>query len=202
MSFARLVLSSARINILPVPIDLESPDRTSAAVLAQECIDNVFTYYPILSETALFGSLDAYYQHQGVFGSSFDRWNTHMVIAIASLCRSRMRGDKHYDNGVAHASKALEEQEFALQPGNLASAQAILLLVVYSMQDPTHFNAWYLISVASRLLIDIGAHQNSSLTRSAKNWKPAEQELRQRLFHCTYTLDRFTYLAHLSSLTY
>ena len=190
MSFARLVLSIACVETLPVSSDLTLPDRSPAVILLQECINSVLAYYPILSDTALFGCLEACYQHKGRFSSPFDRWNVRMALAIAYLCRSSAKDDKNYLDGVAHASKALQEQDFVIHPGDVASVQAILLLVLYAALDPTHFSCYHLINMASRLLVDIGAHQECPPTIGAKKRRSDEWKLRRRLFCCNYSIDR------------
>ena len=196
MSFARLVLSVACVEPLPDPSgSLVLPDRNFTIMLLQECMRNVLAYYPVLSDTALFGSLEACYQHRGRFGSPFDRWNVHMAIAIAYLCRSSAMDDKNYTDAVTHVSKALEERDFVLHPGDIASIQAILLLVLYSVLDPTHFSCWYLMSVVCRLLVDIGGHQEYLPTIAMGNRRPAQLEMRRRLFYSIYSLDRSDYFS-------
>ena len=191
MSFARLVLSIACVEPLPAASEnLALPDRNFTVMLLQECMRNVLAYYPVLSDTALFGSLEACYQHRGRFGSPFDRWNVHMAIAIAYLCRSSSKNDKNYTDAVTHVSKALEERDSVLHPGDVASIQAILLLVLYSVLDPTHFSCWYLMSVVCRLLVDIGGHQECLPTIAMGNRRPAQLEMRRRLFYSVYSLDR------------
>ena len=151
---------------------------------------NVFAIYPILTETAIFSSLEACYQYGGQLATATDRWNIYMTIAIAFLCRSNARGDRNYQTGILYAGKALEEQELALQPGDVFSTQSVLLLAIYSVLDPAHFSCWYLVSIACRLLVDIGVHQEPAPATAGRPLKPADLDLRRRLFHCAYSLDR------------
>ena len=156
----------------------------------QDSLDNVFSLYPVVTSTTLFGSLEACYQNCGHFATPLDRWIVHMVMAIVSLCKSTGREDFRYKEGVSYMSKALEEQDSVLRPGSVASCQAVLLLAIYSLLDPTHFNCWYLIGVASRLLVDIGAHQQPPTLNAVKKSIYSEGGLQRRLFYCTYSMDR------------
>lgn len=187
MSFARLVLSTASVEEMPPPSINALPTRDVATTLVKECIQKVFVLYPVLSETAIFGSLEAAYQHGGNYCLPADRWNIRMVLAIALLCRSQSKGDVHYQSAVRHAAVALEQREAVIQPGSVAAVQAVLLLVIYSTLDPSHFSCWYLIGVASRIMVDIGLHQEG--TEDART-KPSQLETRRRLFYCVYSLDR------------
>lgn len=110
-----------------------------------------------------------------------------MILAIALISRSRVKDDTFYRDAVRHASSALEHAESVLQPGSVAGLQAILLLVVYSMLDPSHYNSWYLIGVASRVMVDIGIHQEPAEDLRVNK---SQLILKRRLFYCVYTLDR------------
>jgi hypothetical protein len=186
MSFARLVLSTASLEDIPPSSNIAFPVRESAADLVQECVKNVFSVYPVLSETATYGSLEAAYRHAGQFCSSLDLWNVRLVIAIGLLCRSTSKDDMHYQSAVRHLSAALEHREAVLQPGSAEAIQAILLLVLYSLLDPAHFSVWYLVSVASRIWVDIGLHQEPVHLRR----KSTTAQYHRRLFYCIYSLDR------------
>src|SRR5690606_14631936 len=74
-----------------------------------------------------------------------------------------------------------------ITPATIIGVQATLMLVQYSMLEPQHFNSWYLIGVASRILIDLGLHQEPP---KGTKLKPAELDLRRKIFYCVYTLDR------------
>lgn len=190
MSFARLVLTTASVSAMPQASVCILPQREFAIGLVQECIQKIFIIYPILSDTLVFGSMEAAYQHNGRYCPPQDCWNTRMVLAIACLCRSQAKGDIHYQNAVSHASVALVQREAVLQPGSIATVQATLLLVIYSMMDPSHFSSRFLIGVAARVMVDIGLHQDPAADEQSR-LKPAQLELRRRIFFCVYALDRY-----------
>ena len=172
---------------MPTPSANALPPRDFATMLAQEYIRKVSVLYPVLTDTAIFGSLEAAYQHKGQFCLPSDRWNVRMVLAIALLSRSQAKGDAQYQNAVLHASAALEQREAVIQPGAIPSVQAVLLLVIYSLLDPSHFNSWFLIGIASRIMVDIGLHQEPPEDQRLKS---SQVELRRRVFYCVYSLDR------------
>ena len=189
MSFARLVLSTACVTELPQASIAVLPPREMAVGLLQDCIQRVFTMYPIFSDTTVFGCLEAIYQHSGRYCPPHDSWNVRLILAIASLGRSQRKGDVQYQNAVSHAAIALEQREAVLQPGSVSTVQALLLLVIYSMLDPSHFDCWYLVGVAARVMVDIGLHQDPGAAGESR-LKPAQMDFRRRIFYCVYALDR------------
>lgn len=187
MSFARLVLSTSSVEEMPKLRVDDFPQRYAITHLVQHYLENVYVLYPFLSETKLFTSLDALSQDGGRYANSIDRWTVRLVIAIAFASLSRRRGDAQYRDGVYHAAAALQGVETVLQPGSIVGIQALLLLVLYAMLDPHHFNSWYLIGVASRAMVDLGLHQDSTSPRQVTG---PEADLRRRVYHSVYTLDR------------
>jgi len=184
MSFARLVLSTSSVEKMPRYSSNTLFPREHARALVQQCLDEVLNLYPIFTATAVYGSFEAVYQRAP---TPLHWWNTCMILAIALASRSRVKDDALYRDAVRHASSALEHAESVLQPGSVAGLQAILLLVIYSMLDPSHFNSWYLIGVASRVMVDIGVHQEPAEDLRVNK---SQLILKRRIFHCVYTLDR------------
>ena len=187
MSFARLVLSSATLGRMPILANDMLPPRYAATSLIQHYLENIFVLYPFLNEIKLFGSLDAVYQDGGRYATSMDQWTIRLVLAIACSSLSRQRDDAEYQNGVRHAALALERAEMVVQPGSVQGIQAILLLAQYAMLDPGHFNSWYLIGAAARAMVDLGLHQDPQMDLGIND---KELNLRRRVYHSTYTLDR------------
>ena len=187
VSFPRLVLSTATRGDWQPLAASPLPARETASALLQECIEGIFALYPVLSDTAVYGAFESLYQHHGRFCSTVDSWNMRMVLALACMSRSQVKDDLHYRTGVGHVIAALKDKESVIQPGSIAAAQSVLLLVLYSMLNPSHFDCWYLIGIASRIMVDIGLHQEDSGSFRAKQ---RHLELRRRIFYCVYSLDR------------
>lgn len=188
MSFARLVLSTSAVETMPKFKAAALLPQSAITSLVQHYVETIYVFYPFISETKIFSSLDALYHERGNFASSVDRWTVRFVLAIALASQSRQRGDQQYQKAVYHASLALECAETVLQPGSMAGVQSILLLVLYATLDPYHFNSWYLIGVASRAMVDLGLHQDLTTPKQVSS---AEVDLRRRVFHSVYILDRF-----------
>ncbi|ODV67959.1 hypothetical protein HYPBUDRAFT_148254 [Hyphopichia burtonii NRRL Y-1933] len=64
--------------------------------------------------------------------------------------------------------------------------QSLLLISLYSTMRPANPGVWYVLGTALRLCVDIGLHQNSSNNQL----DPFIKDKRNRLFWCTYSLDR------------
>ena len=186
MSFARLVLSTSSVEEMPRFSSNTLPTRELGRELVQQCLQEMFSLYPVLTDTAIFGSLEAVYQQSG-HHTALHHWDVRLSFAIALMSRSRSKGDLRYREAVCHASSALERAEAVILPGSIAGLQAILLLVLYSMLDSSHFNSWYLIGVASRVMVDLGLHQDPAEELRVKG---SHLMLRRRIFACVYTLDR------------
>ena len=163
------------------------PQRYAIAPLIEHYLGNINVLYPFLTETMLYGSIDAVYQEGGRNASPMDHWTTRLVLAVALASQSRRRGDTQYQDAVRYASSALERIEEVLYPGSVPAIQALILLVLYSMLDPHHFNSWYLIGLASRAMVDIGLHQDPPPELQIKE---PELEVRRRVYYCVYDLDR------------
>ena len=187
MSFARLVLSTSSVDKIPRFLDNELPHRETATALIQQYLSSISALYPILTKTALFGSLDAVYQSQGRRARAVDYWNLHMTLAIALASQSRSQDDAKNREAVGHVGSALEYIEYVVQPGSAAGVQAILLLLLYSLVDPRHFKSWYLIGMASRSVVDLGLHQDP---REEPRIDEPQLDLRHQIYLVVYSLDR------------
>lgn len=173
---------------MPPVINHHLPPRHAIMPLLNHYLDNIYILYPFLPETKLFASVDVLYQEGGCHADAIDHWHVRMVLAIALASLSRQRGDAQHRDATSHAATAFKSAEIVLQPGSLVGIQAILLLVLYAMLDPHRFDCWYLIGVASRVMVDLGLHQDSA---DQLLMKDSEVQLRHRIYQSVYTLDRF-----------
>lgn len=188
MSFARLVLATSSLEKMPSNVHYTLPPRHAIMHLINHYLDNIYVLYPFFPETKLFVSLDLIYQEGGCHADAIDHWHVRLVLAIALASLSRRRGDEHHRDAMSHAATAFNWAEIVLQPGSLVGIQAILLLVLYATLDPHHFNSWYLIEVASRVMIDLGLHQDSA---DMSFMRDSDIQMRHRIYQSVYTLDRF-----------
>lgn len=172
---------------MPKSVNNVLPQRYEITPLIKHYTENIHALYPFLSERKLFQSIDAVYQENGRHALPIDHWTTRLVLATAIASLSRRRGDALYQDAVRHAAAALEMIETVVHPGSIAGIQAILQLVLYAMLDPRHFNSWYLIGLASRVMVDLGLHQDPPEELRLKN---PELDMRLRVYDCVYALDR------------
>lgn len=119
--------------------------------------------------------------------SQFDVFCVYMVLAVGTMSLSKSQDSTAAHNAACFVKAALEHADTVISPSEIKGVQATLLLVQYSMLEPAHFNSWYLIGVASRIMIDIGLHQEPLKVSRRKS---VEMDLRRRVFYCVYTLDR------------
>lgn len=192
MSYARLILSACSKDQLPAGMTTPLPPRHLAMLTIQHYMDNLFVLLPFFDEASLYYSLEAVYQTGaglGRSGTPFDHWCVRMVLAVANASLSEQRGDQNYMEGVGHVNAALKEAEQVLIPGTMSTVQALLFLVQYALMDPHHFDSWGLVGTASRAMVDLGLHQDPPKARPVA--KP-KLEMRRRLFHCVFVMDRST----------
>ena len=187
MSFARLVLSTSSVIDMPKIVRNVLPQRYEVTPLVEHYLENIHVLYPFLLEGKIFQSIDAVYQENGRHALPIDRWTVGLVLATANASLSRERGDSKYQDAVRHAVAALEEIETVVHPGSIIGIQSILQLVLYATLDPCHFNSWYLVGVASRVMVDLGLHQ---LPPEELRLKHSEPDMRSRVYDSVYALDR------------
>lgn len=186
-SFANLLLSVALSDACPPSSPYPLPARHEATPLLQYYFDNVFVQLPFFVETSFWTSVDAVYQSGGRFAKPFDHWMLRMVLAISSASVSYHNNDKSHQRAWALVSEALTYAEEVLRPGSISGIQAILLLAQYSLVDPVRFRSWYLVGMAVKVAIDLGLHQDPPAEVSTN---PDRLDIRRRVFHCIYCLDR------------
>ncbi|KAJ5478011.1 hypothetical protein N7530_003520 [Penicillium desertorum] len=178
-SFANLLLSVALADSSPPSSPYSLPARHEATPLLQHYFDNVFVQLPFFVETSFWTSVDAVYQSGGRFAKPFDHWILRMVLAIASASVSYHYNDKNHQRAWALVSDALTYAEEVLRPGSISGIQAILLLAQYSLVDPIRFRSW---------LRSIWACTKTPPAEVSTN--PDRLDIRRRVFHCIYCLDR------------
>ncbi|KAG9788893.1 hypothetical protein KCU88_g1734, partial [Aureobasidium melanogenum] len=190
MSFAKLLLSAAARKELP-PLETQGlPPRYAITPMIDHYLDNIYVLFPLFSETDVMSSLSRIYHEPSTGPSSvspLDVWNVRLILAIAHASRSQHRGDENDNAALQHVAAARGLAHYVLHPGSTAGLQALLLLVQYALVDPAHFDSWYLMGMASRLMVDLGLHcEPAAETKISKD----TLDLRRRIFHCTYALDR------------
>ncbi|KAL4920264.1 fungal-specific transcription factor domain-containing protein [Aspergillus aurantiobrunneus] len=188
-SFANLLLSVSIGEQIPRSFPRPLPPRPEITPLVQHYFDTFFIQLPFFHETSFWASVDTVYQNGAYFAKPFDNWIMRMVLATAYASLSNTSMDNNHRKALSLIQEALQYAEDVLRPGTLVGIQAIMLLAQYSLVDPTHFRTWYLVGMAARVLVDLGLHQDH---HAEAVLSVEQQDLRRRVFHCVYSLDRAT----------
>ncbi|EMD00960.1 hypothetical protein BAUCODRAFT_190769 [Baudoinia panamericana UAMH 10762] len=199
MSYARLVLSACTKDQFPQGMTKALPPRYMTQALVQHYLNNVFVLLPVFEEASFYGSVENLYFKDSHKADPLDYWMVHLVLAISYASKSESRGDQDYLEGIGHVCAALQHAEDVLHPGALSSVQALVLLTEYAMLDPHHLDSWSLIGVASRAMVDLGLHQDPQKGATMARGK---LDLRRRVFHCVYALDRSTSLVQTRAFSF
>lgn len=146
---------------------------------------------PLFTETTFWTFVEAVYQNGGRFAKPIDQWMVYMVLAIASASLWHQQPNANQQFAWSMVSAALALSGDVLQPGSSLGLQAILLLAQYSVLDPDHYRPRFLVFFASRVMVDLGLHQDPP-TEVFIDRERLEQ--RRRLFYTLYSLDRFVIL--------
>ena len=188
MSFAKLLLAMAVKTDLPATATAKLPPRYAVMQALEGYFGRTFVLLPFFSETDFMTSLSRVYQDAiSSPVTPLDFWYVRLVLAISYATSSRTKGDDNAQLATQHMAAAMQLAEYVIRPGSIAGVQALLLLVEYALLDPTSLDAWYLIGMASRLVVDLGLHcEPSAETRIPQE----ELNMRRRVFHATYALDR------------
>ncbi|KAF3913072.1 hypothetical protein ABW21_db0209189 [Orbilia brochopaga] len=189
MSFSKLVLRAASLqqDIIPSIAPCPLPDRDTALRLIQHYLDTIFSHHPFFDETSLFMSVHAVFRDETT-ASARDLYICYMVLAIATISISKGADATAKLRAAGYVTAAISHSRQILVPYSTIGIQATLLLIQYALLEPSTYNPWYLIGVASRIMIDLGLHQD--LQKSAKQ-TANEAELRRRIFYSVYTYDRY-----------
>lgn len=193
MTFARLVLAAVTKDPLHGSSQFMLPSRQIATSIVQYFTANIYPLFPCLSETALLTVLDDVYRQDDRVVKESDYWMLYLVLAIGSTAQSRRINDGHYNNGADFICRAMAYADRALAPGYASQIQSLLLLTLYSMLDPAHFDTWHLIGFTARAVVDLGLHQDPPMSFVTD---PSALDLRRKIFYCTYALDRAVSMAH------
>ncbi|RMZ83970.1 hypothetical protein DV737_g1331, partial [Chaetothyriales sp. CBS 132003] len=194
MSFAKLVRTMAIKTDLDVIGRTKLPPRYAIIQSINRYLHRIYVLLPFFSETDLMSSVSKVYQDasSSVPVAPFDFWCARMVLAISKASLSQAKGDPYDREAVQHVAAAMDLSNYVIQPGSMVGIQALLLLAQYALLDPATFDSWYLVGMASRLLVDLGLHCEPGLeTKFTKQ----ELQMRRRIFHSTYALDRLTSMA-------
>ncbi|RMZ91339.1 hypothetical protein DV736_g1428, partial [Chaetothyriales sp. CBS 134916] len=194
MSFAKVVRTMAMKTSLDAIGRTKLPPRYAIIQSINRYLHRIYVLLPFFSETDFMSSVSKVYQDasSSVPVGPFDFWSVRMVLAISKASQSQVKGDQYDREAIQHVAAAMDLSDYVIHPGSMVGIQALLLLAQYALLDPATFDSWYLVGMASRLLVDLGLHCEPGLeTKLTKE----ELQMRRRIFHSTYALDRLTSMA-------
>lgn len=189
MSFAKLVLRASAVQRTnePPPSPCQLPLRHTAMQLAQYYFDTILVQYPFFLDMQFLSALDAVYQEDS-FPSNLDVFMVYIVLAISTLSLSNDSDSSNRRMAHGYVTAALDHVDQVLVPTAIVGVQCTLLLVQYALLEPGRYNAWFLIGVASRIMIDLGLHQEPQRILKIR---PADLDLRRKIFYSVYAYDRY-----------
>ncbi|KAL9597274.1 MAG: hypothetical protein Q9219_005255 [cf. Caloplaca sp. 3 TL-2023] len=120
--FAQLILAPSTVVKLPaLEIDV-LPSRHTVTSLVQRYIDHDLALYPFISETKIFGSVEALYEG---CASPSDEWTVFLVLAISLASLSLSRGDDKNAEATLYAGAVQKHAKMVLLPGSLQAIQMV-----------------------------------------------------------------------------
>lgn len=199
VTFAGLVLTATMNNALPASTEPDLPPKQVTNSIVQYFMAHIYTLFPCFSETALLTVIGDLYQEDLRVIRDSDYWLMYMVLAIGYTAQSQQINDTNYECGVEYVVKALKYADQALAPGTGTQIQSLLLLTIYSLLDPAHFDSWHLLGFTARACIDLGFHQDPPTSSSSDR---TALDIRRRIFYSVYALDRAISMVHARTLSF
>lgn len=158
-------------------------DQRQARWLSQAYFDIVHPQYPFLHEPTHLETIQKIYD--GVDVGLMQEFQAYLVLAIGATIHSRRA--KLMLGAEGYYASAMSRMDTVAQSTSLGTAQCILLLEMYTLNNPTSgLNLWPLHYQSLAIMIELGLHR----TFPVKVHSVYEEQLRTRVFWCVYTIDR------------
>ncbi|ORY32288.1 fungal-specific transcription factor domain-domain-containing protein [Naematelia encephala] len=169
------------------------PEYASAKASVDTFFDRCSLSYPLLGKAELLHDLDELYlrKSQEIDPSKLAPLSevtagkdviVLMVIAIGTIIGERVSS---LVKGSSRTYKTLAMSGFSsvVNRKDILSVQALILLGIYSLYDPSDISLWHVVGLGSRIAVEVGLHRHQDSPS-----KEAEQ--RKRVFWSLYSLDR------------
>lgn len=164
------------------PKDLPS-DQRQARWLSQAYFDIVHPQYPFLHEPTHLETIQKIYDGEEV--GPIQEFQIFLVLAIGATIHSRRA--KLMLGAEGYYASAMSRMDSVSQSTSLGTAQCIMLLEMYTLNNPSSgLNLWPLHYQSLAITIELGLHR----TFPVKVHSTYEEQLRTRVFWCVYTIDR------------
>lgn len=158
-------------------------DQRQARWLSQAYFDIVHPQYPFLHEPSHLDIIQRIYD--GAEVGPMQEFQAFLVLAIGATIHSRRA--KLSLGAEGYYASAMSRMDTVAQSTSLGTAQCILLLEMYTLNNPTSgLNLWPLHYQSMAITIELGLHR----TFPSRVHSIYEEQLRTRVFWCVYTIDR------------
>lgn len=185
-----LSLSDSMNDVPLVPIDLlevqpsELPSAQKDAIsLSESYFETVHLKYPFLHESTHLQTIRRMYDDVEVGPAA--EFQVFMVLAIAATILSRRA--KVQLSAEGYCASAMSRIDGIYQQASLTGVQCTLLLQMYTLHNASSgLSLWTLYYHCLAWAIELGLQRSIQVS---KLWH-LEQEMRTRVFWCTYIMDR------------
>ncbi|KAH3662164.1 hypothetical protein OGAPHI_005412 [Ogataea philodendri] len=165
------------------------PSKKIATFLLSKYIDSVQIYFPLYSIPYLHTLLANVYAHPNKLSHN-DKYTLFMILAIASSKLTNRASIHNPFISGEYFNTASRYLENILSNRSEKSLQALLLLIIWKMEsnalEDDNGDLWHLSRFCMSLAMELGVHRFLPVW----NFGEARSELRNRLFWCTYIVDR------------
>ncbi|KAK3633148.1 hypothetical protein LTR56_015924 [Elasticomyces elasticus] len=162
------------------------PDRAVVKMLTTAYFDQVHPQFPFLHKPT-YRRWEEEVLTAGECKRSPDPVHAFFVLA---LCAVGALTGPFAGNTLPEGLYAAAETyyEHVIQQNSLESIQAILACAMYSLRSPVGVSVWMLSGLALRQCLEFGLHRKIRWSRAQPDY--VKEELRKRVFWCSYNLDR------------
>ncbi|KAK6530191.1 hypothetical protein TWF694_003558 [Orbilia ellipsospora] len=170
-------LSSAPINRLP---NRELTDKLVSEFIFQKAQFML----PTLHEETFMRDADE------VYGGSTDPHKNFTLKMVLAICLQKI-GSQYSGLADGFYLSALTHMEAVVGAMNLSTLQCFCLMGQYSLLTPTRTGIYHIIGLATRLCIDLGLNQESTITKDifGHPLDPLTIDMRRRLFWVTSSME-------------
>ncbi|GMM29411.1 Stb5 protein [Martiniozyma asiatica (nom. inval.)] len=113
-----------------------------------------------------------------------------MVLAIGSQLEQSNQLNTSLNFTQSYYEKAFENVEMVIEPANLKTVQAYLLMAVFSQKMPDGSSVWQSTGLAIRTAVALGLHRKPYRKKSDGPGIQELEDLKSRIFWSAYGLER------------
>ncbi|CAL5871860.1 uncharacterized protein PFLUO_LOCUS6114 [Penicillium psychrofluorescens] len=182
---------------------LSSIPTSVASFLFENYMTRVVVKYPIFYSADVVACFNSVFHNSasslGPGGSATPREIYIISLIMAISLTTAARTQQAWANSIATGLlKEAMQHIHSVCTNDIAGLQALLLLLEYTVMDPTSANMWLLSGFTTQACIDLGLHHESLDDQSMD---PITKDIRRRVFWCAYEMEVATSAALLRPST-